>query len=277
MTITDTPPTAIHAIGTGAQTGTARLTAIVDDVQAALAEIIARHRVTYEEYRVATEWLTEAGTQDFEIPLLLDVFLATAVDDASHASAGGTDCNVEGPVYFAGAPRLERPYVLPQRADEPGEKLTFSGTVRLTDGTPVSGAVLDVWQANGLGEYSNLCPDVPEYNLRGKLTTDQEGRYSFGTVVPSQYPIPVAGATGRLLAGLGRSAFRPGHIHFKFDHPAAAPLTTQIYFEGDPHLASDVVGAVKDSLVVTLAHHDDGRGGSRATCSYDFVLSPAAR
>lgn len=263
MTVTDTRRTI--------ETSTnARLSAIVDDVQAALAEIIARHRVTYAEYRAATEWLTEAGTQDFEIPLLLDVFLATAVDDVAHANVGGTECNVEGPVYFAGAPMLTAPYVLPQRADEPGEKLTFAGTVRLTDGTPLAGAVLDVWQANGIGEYSNLSPHVPEYNLRGKLRTDQDGRYEFATVVPSQYPIPVAGATGTLLAGLGRSAFRPGHIHFKFEHPAAAPLTTQIYFEGDPHLHSDVVGAVKDSLVVTLAPCEDG-----ATCSYDFVLSAA--
>lgn len=53
-------------------------------------------------------------------------------------------------------------------------------------------------------------------------------------------------------------------------------MTTQIYFEGDPHLHSDVVGAVKDSLVVSLFHHDDGQGGSRATCSYDFVLTAAS-
>jgi len=65
----------------------------------------------------------------------------------------------------------------------------------------------------------------------------------------------------------------PGHIHFKLSHDAAAPLTTQIYFEGDPYLDSDVAGAVKESLVTKLARHDD-EGRAYATCSYDFVLVP---
>jgi catechol 1,2-dioxygenase len=249
------------------QTAQARLNAIVDDVQGALLDIIAKHRITAEEFRAATMFFAEAGQQHLEIPMMLDVFLAAAVDDVAHATADGTENNVEGPVYIAGAPMLERPFVLPKREDEAGEKLIFSGTVRSTDGTPLAGALLDVWQANGAAEYSQFNPGVPEYNLRGKLTTDDDGRFEFETVVPSAYEIPKAGATGKLLAALGRSAFRPGHIHFKISHEAAAPLTTQIYFEGDPWLDSDVVGAVKASLVTKLT-----QGPSHATCSYDFVL-----
>ena len=249
------------------QTTQARLNAIVDDVQQALLDIIAKHRITAEEFRAATMFFAEAGQQHLEIPMMLDVFLAAAVDDVAHATADGTENNVEGPVYIAGAPMLERPFVLPKREDEAGEKLIFSGTVRSTDGTPLAGALLDVWQANGAAEYSHFNPGVPEYNLRGKLTTDDDGRFEFETVVPSAYEIPKGGATGKLLAALGRSAFRPGHIHFKISHEAASPLTTQIYFEGDPWLDSDVVGAVKSSLVTKLTH-----GPSHATCSYDFVL-----
>ena len=257
------------------QTTKPRLNAIVDDVRGALTEIITRHRVTPEEFRAATEWLTEAGKQDFEIPLLMDVFLSTTVDDVAQAAREGTECNVEGPFYVAGPPKLERPYVLPQRSDEPGEKLVFSGTVRSTDGSALAGATLDVWQANGAGEYSHFNPGVPEYNLRGQLTTDDDGSFQFETVVPSEYEIPMAGATGKLLAALGRSPFRPGHIHFKVSHQDASPLTTQIYFEGEPWLDADVVGAVKASLVTKLAWHDDDRGGSYATCSYHFVLPGA--
>ena len=249
------------------QTTQARLNAIIDDVQGALLVIIAKHRITAEEFRAATMFFAEAGQQHLEIPMMLDVFLAAAVDDVAHATADGTENNVEGPVYIAGAPMLERPFVLPKRGDEAGEKLIFSGTVRSTDGIPLAGALLDVWQANGAAEYSHFNPGVPEYNLRGKLTTDDDGRFEFETVVPSAYEIPKGGATGKLLAALGRSAFRPGHIHFKISHEAAAPLTTQIYFEGDPWLDSDVVGAVKASLVTKLTH-----GPSHATCSYDFVL-----
>lgn len=247
-----------------------RLNAIFEDVQGALLDIITKHRVTPEELRAATQWLTEAGKQDFEIPLMMDVFLGSAVDDLAHAADEGTENNIEGPFHVAGAPELERPYVLPQRGDEPGEKLVFSGTVRSTDGSALAGATLDVWQANGTGEYSHFNPGVPEYNLRGRLTTDDDGGFEFETVVPSAYEIPMAGATGKLLTALGRSAFRPGHIHFKVSHDDAAPLTTQIYFEGEPYIDSDVVGAVKASLITKLAHHDD-----HATCSYDFVLPPS--
>ena len=256
----------------GTQTAAARLTAIVDDVQAALLEILVKHRVTWEEYRLATEWLTTAGTQNFEVPLLLDVFLSTTIDEIAHAGGDGTECNVEGPVYVPGAPVLERPYVLPQRADEPGEKFVFSGVVRRTDGSPLGGAELDIWQASADGAYSHFHPEVPEYNLRGKLTADADGSFQFSTVVPAPYQIPTGGSTGRLFAAMGRSCFRPGHVHFKISHPDATPLTTQLYFEDDPYIDSDVVGAVKASLVTKLERHE---GEPHATCSYDFVLPPA--
>ena len=273
MTLTATPESTASA--TTVPVGNERLNAIVDDLQAALISVIAKHRVTDEEYRAATIWLMNAGTQHLEIPLMLDVFLAQAVDDLNHQITEGTDCNVEGPVYVEGAPELQAPYVLPQRADEPGTRLVFSGTVRGCDGTPLADALLDVWQANGAGEYSHFNPDVPEYNLRGKLRTDADGRFEFATVMPSEYPIPLGGSTGQLLAALGRTGIRPGHIHFKLSHPAVKPLTTQIYFEGDPYLNNDVVGASKPSLVVSPVCGVDADGRPAAACTFDFVL-PAA-
>jgi catechol 1,2-dioxygenase len=252
-----------------------RLNAIFDDLEEALREIIVKHQVTWQEYRLATGWLTEAGVAG-EIADLLDLLVSPAVDDTDHATGEGTASNIEGPVYVADAPMLERPFVLPRREDEPGEKLVFSGTVRSTDGSPLAGAVLDIWQSNGAGEYSHFTAGVPEYNLRGRLTTDDDGCFEFETVVPAPYKVSLAGATRRLFAALGRPCFRPGHIHFKLSHEAAAPLTTQIYFDDDPFIDSDVVGAVKESLVTRLARHDGDEGRPYATCSYDFVL-PAAR
>lgn len=246
-----------------------RLQVIFTDVIDSLLDVIRRHRVTWEEYRAATQWLTEAGNQGYEIPLMLDVFLSPTVDDVNFAAQGGTESNVEGPFYVADAQLLERPYVLPRRDDEPGERLTFSGTVLSTDGSPLAGALLDVWQATADGEYSNFHPGVPEGNLRGRLVTDAAGRFEFETVVPAPYEIPNTGATGSLLAALGRHCFRPGHIHVKVSHPSARALTTQVYFAGDPWIDSDVVGAVKDSLVTQLVRD----GAPEARCSYDFVLA----
>ena len=254
-------------------TTNARVEAIFSDVIAALTGIIEKHRVTWDEYRAATEWLTLAGNQGFELPLMLDVFLSTTVDNVNAAGVG-TESNVEGPFYVPDAPLLERPFVMPKRADEPGGTLLFSGTVRSTDGSPLAGATLDAWQANGAGEYSHFSPGVPEYNLRGRLTTDADGRFEFETVVPEPYEIPKSGATGILLAALGRPAYRPGHIHFLLSHQHARPLTTQIYFEGDPWIDCDVVGAVKAPLITKLERHLGAGGRSFATCSYDFVLAP---
>ena len=258
MTVTDSDTTTVT-----------RLQGVFSDVLDSILDVIRRHQVTWDEYRAATVWLTEAGRQGFEIPLMLDVFLSQTVDDVNFAARGGTESNVEGPFYVPDAQLLERPYVLPMRAGEPGERLVFSGTVRSTDGSPLAGALLDVWQASAAGEYSNFHPTVPEGNLRGRLTTDAAGRFEFETIVPPSYGLPDSGATAQLLEALGRHLIRPGHIHLKLSHPACRPLTTQIYFEGDPYIDSDVVGAVKDSLIVELVRH----GEAETRCSYDFVLS----
>lgn len=255
------------AIETGRKTNN-RLETVFSEVLSSLVEVIRKHKVTWEEYRAATQWLTEAGNQGYEIPLLLDVFLSTTVDDVNFAAHGGTESNAEGPFYVADALTLEPPYVMPQRDDEPGRRLRFSGDVRWTDGSPAAAAVLDIWQATANGEYSHFHPTVPDGNLRGRIRTDAAGQFEFETVVPAPYEIPNTGATGKLLAALGRHCFRPGHIHFKLQHPWARPLTTQVYFEGDPWIDSDVVGAVKDSLVTRLLPDGD----DRVTCSFQFVL-----
>lgn len=260
MTVTNTQPS----------TNT-RLEAIFTDVLESLLDIIRRHRVTWEEYRTATVWLTEAGSQGFEIPLMLDVFLSQTVDDVNFAAQGGTESNVEGPFYVPDSQMLERPYVLPQREGEPGERLVFSGTVRSTDGPPLADALVDVWQASAAGEYSNFHPTVPAGNLRGRFTTDAAGRFELETIVPPSYGIPDTGATAQLLEAMGRHLIRPGHIHVKVSHPTCRPLTTQIYFEGDPYIDCDVVGAVKDSLIVELVR----TGEAETRCSYDFVLTPS--
>lgn len=261
----------------------ARLAEIFHDLLGAVQGVIKKHGVTYEEYRQATGFLMEAGKSDNEIPLLLDIFLSVTVDDVNNPSTGGTETNVEGPYYIPGAPVLDPPYALPSRENEPGDPLFFSGSVRSPDERPLAGTVLDIWQANGEGHYSHFDPSQPQYNLRGKIKTDDQGRFEVRTVVPAPYEIPKEGPTGRLVGALGRTFFRPAHIHVMLSHDGFRPLTTQIYFQDDPWLDSDVVGAVKASLVTKLEKHEDAaelqkRGVGRPffTCSYDLVLQPQA-
>jgi catechol 1,2-dioxygenase len=145
--------------------------------------------------------------------------------------------------------------------------------VRSAAGEPLSGAMLDVWQISADMGYSHFHPGFPEYNLRGRLTTDAEGRFEVRTIVPPPYQVPTDGATGKLLAALGRSPFRPAHLHLKLTAEGHRPLTTQVFFEGDPWFGRDVVtGADKGSLVTRLERD----GGETARCSFDFVLEPVA-
>lgn len=53
-----------------------------------------------------------------------------------------------------------------------------------TDGNPLAGANLDVWQADASGAYSGFMPGPPEGNLRGQVRTRDDGRCEFRTVIP---------------------------------------------------------------------------------------------
>ena len=257
-----------------------RLQNVFNDLVEDLKAFIRRNGLSYEEYHQAVKFLAQVGTAG-EVPLLMDVFLEAVVDEVNFGGRPGTESSLEGPYYLAGAPLLKPPYILPQRENEDGEILFFSGTVRSTEGVPLVGALLDLWQADASGLYSYFNYQEPRNNLRGRFYTDDKGRFEVRTVVPASYPIPTTGPTGSLLKALGRQPFRPAHLHLKLSHKGFEPLTTQLYFEGDPLLDSDVVSAVKASLIATLTKHDSAadleeRGLNRPyfTLVYDFTLRP---
>lgn len=130
-----------------------------------------------------------------------------------------TGSDVEGPFYLDGAPNRKR--LAPE--DEPGDRLVVEGTVYGPDcSTPVSSALLDIWHASADGEYYDASNN---YRLRGRLETDSEGHYRFETIKPGNYPMG--------------GVVRPAHIHFNVSAPDLEPLTTQMYFAGDPHLGPD--------------------------------------
>jgi len=259
--------------------GNERLAYLLDELLDALKGFIREHGVTPEEYRKAVLFLHETG-QIGEIPLMSDVFLETTVDEVAfgdRAAAGSVSC-IEGPYYTEGAPELERPYELPRREGEPGDVLIFRGTVRDEDGTPLADAVLDMWQADANGMYSNIHPDPPRNNLRGRFRTDEDGHFEVRTIVPVPYEIPTEGPTGRLLHVQGKHTMRPAHLHLILTHEGHDKLTTQIFFEGGEYVEDDCVEAVKPQLIAKLERHDPGENGHRGldgpyyTLDYDFVL-----
>ena len=247
-----------------------RLVKIVDALVKDLHEFVLDQRVTEEELRRAMDFLTEVGKND-EMPGLADAFAMTTVaDNVTHeeANRSATPSNIEGPFYLADAPSLSPPYRV-GRPDEVGDPLVFRG--RILDGPsgrPVPTALVDLWQADAVGNYDIQDPGAPAFNLRGRLTA-RDGTFELRTVVPGAYEIPKNGAVGRLLKQIGRHAFRPRHIHFKISADGWQPLTTQIYFAGDQWIESDSIGAAKPGLVAPL----NDREGVLVS-EYTFRLTP---
>lgn len=106
--------------------------------------------------------------------------------------------------------------------------------------------------------------EVSAFHLRGMLVTNEKGRYEIETIVPGRYPTPPN------LPGLEKYAglTRPAHIHFRVMESLHVPLTTQVYFKGDPFIAKDPWARHKQSLAIDLKQDGKLRRGV-----FDIVLA----
>jgi hydroxyquinol 1,2-dioxygenase len=218
--------------------------------------------LTIPEWQAAIDFLTRTGHKSDderqEFILLSDVLgLSMLTETISNRKFGvATESTVLGPFHVVESPVR----ALGDNIDlvGTGEPCVVTGRVTSTDGSPLPGATLDVWQANDQGFYDVQQPDVqPRTNGRGLFTTDADGRFWFRTVTPSFYPIPTDGPVGELLLATGRHAFRPAHIHFIVAAPGHRELTTHIFVAGSRYIESDTVFAVKKSLVVDFTEVGD--------------------
>ena len=132
-----------------------------------------------------------------------------------------------------------------------GEVIEVLGQVLDARCRPLVGRVVEVWQANAHGVYdhprdrSRGRPKDPNFQGYARLRTDDNGHYRFLTIVPGAYP-----ATA--------SWTRPPHIHFKVHPPSGRPLTTQVYFSGDPlnakdHILGRLSPAQRESVMVDFS------------------------
>ena len=145
---------------------------------------------------------------------------------------------VEGPYYYDSS--LLRSSIAEGRE---GERLRLGLTVGGMLGMngsrcfALSGAVVDIWQTDAAGLYSNVGGDLQTVDtsgqqfLRGHQITDEKGYVEFDTIVPGWEVIAVGSGVGA----------RTTHIHVKVYHGRDV-LTAQLYFP-DPlldHLFADV-------------------------------------
>ncbi len=265
----------------------ARVAAVSADVVAAVHSVLERHGVSEAEWRATLRFLTEVGRHD-EFVLLSDVTRTSVLIDAithGHEESTATASDVEGPLYREDSPWREAPVRIYDDYEGmgEGEVLFIAGRVTSSDGTPLPDAVIDVWQTGPDGGYDLWDSRQPDYNFRGRFGVDASGAYEFQTMVPRPYTVPTDGPVGRYLEAVGQHPWRPAHIHFKVAAVGHAPLTTQLFFPGDPYLGNDTIGAVKPALVRPLTRHEDAEAIAErslerpfSTCGFDIALRPAA-
>jgi protocatechuate 3,4-dioxygenase beta subunit len=180
-----------------------------------------------------------AQTQEPELPL---------TPHCGEADAA-TIAQTEGPFFRAGSPG---------RADlvEPGSKarqVELTGFVLTRGCHPVARAVVDLWHADENGAYDNK-----GYRYRGRVYTDEKGRYRIRTIVPALYP--------------GRTR----HYHANVAAGGKLILTTQLYFPNEPGNRRD--GLYRKELLMQVADSGaakgakDGAKDSTMAARFDFII-----
>ena len=268
-----------------ANTPNPRLKQVMTSLIIHLHTFIREVELSQEEWALGIQFLTRAGQicdeKRQEFILLSDITgTSMLVDAINHRlPEGATESTVFGPFYREGAPELPMGATISQ--DGRGEPAVVTGQVRSTNGTPIAGALLDVWETDENGLYEQQDPEQPDMNLRGKFRTDHEGRYFFVGIKPVSYAIPDDGPIGQLLRALSRHPFRPAHIHLLVSADGFMSVTTHLFVKGDPYLDSDAVFGTKDSLVVDFIRHTSEEEAARYhvtapfyTVHFDFVLKP---
>jgi catechol 1,2-dioxygenase len=273
----------LAAIGPARDTRTGEVVAAVIRHAHDLAREV---RLTPRELLAAADFLRRCGeisdAARHEYVLLADVLGLTMVVDteAADVADGALETSVLGPFYRAGAP-WEANGASISRGSDDGEPAHIHGRVLAAQGTPVSGAVLDVWGTNRHGRYENVDPSQPDYNLRGRFRSAADGSYDLWTVKPVSYPIPSDGPVGELLTVLGRHNMRPAHFHVIASADGYRTIVTELFTDDDPYVHSDAVFGVKPSLVVHYDRADSpdalraaGRAEPYWDLRYDFILTP---
>jgi hydroxyquinol 1,2-dioxygenase len=263
-----------------------RLKDVMQSLVKHLHAFIRDVRLTEPEWNNAIEFLTAVGhiTDDRrqEFILLSDVLGASMqtinVNNAAYKDA--TEATVFGPFFVDDAPEI--PVGGDIAGGARGEPCWVEGSVRDTDGNPVPGARIEVWEADEDGFYDVQYTD-DRVSGRAHLFSDENGKYSFWGLTPTPYPIPHDGPVGKMLESVGRSPMRASHLHFMVTSPHLRSLVTHIFVEGDDLLKYDTVFGVKQSLIKDFRKQSpetqtpDGRmldGQTWSKVRFDIVLAP---
>jgi catechol 1,2-dioxygenase len=268
------------------QTRSPRLREILVSLVRHLHGFVRDVRLTEAEFREATAILNEMGklTSDTHNEMVLmagSLGVSSLVCLLNNGDNGTTETSQSllGPFWRLNSPRVENGGSI-VRSETPGPALFATMRVRDQTGRPVAGAEVDVWHSSTVGLYENQDPDQADMNLRGKFTTDADGRFWFRSIKPAGYPIPTDGVVGRLLKAQDRHPYRPAHVHALVFKQGFNVLTSQVYDDDDPNLETDTQFGVTRALVGRFERHarphpsEPGIETPWYTLDYVFTLEP---
>lgn len=142
-----------------------------------------------------------------------------------------------------------------------GEVTHLSGQVFHENGSPARNVVVEIWQVDNKGVYlhsgdrKNGKPD-PNFQGYGRFLTDQQGRYYFRTIKPSDY------------------GPRTAHIHYAVNRGDQRILTTQCYVDGNAKNKTDrILNNTKagESLIVPFQKIPDSPSGE-LSAKFNLVI-----
>jgi catechol 1,2-dioxygenase len=245
------------------QTRDPRLREIMVSLVKHLHGFIREVRLTEDEFREATALLNEIGqlasdTHNEFVLMSGSLGVSTLVCLLNNGDKGQTETSQSllGPFWRLNSPRVENGGTI-IRSDTPGTPLFVSARVEDRDGNPIAGAEVDVWHASPVGLYENQDPDQADMNLRGKFTTDVDGRFWFWSVKMVGYPIPTDTVVGRLLQVQGRHPYRPAHLHALIFKEGYKTLISQVFDPSCRWIDSDVQFGVTRALTGDFVEHTE--------------------
>jgi protocatechuate 3,4-dioxygenase, alpha subunit len=158
------------------------------------------------------------------------------------------------------------------RPDAPealGQVIEIEGQVRQEDAAPVSGCLIELWQANAAGRYAHPAdrsdrPLDPKFRGFGRALTDPDGRYRFRTIKPGAVPFE------------GNRWQAPHILVSLFAAGLLRRLVTRLYFEDEPANETDpILATIADPLAraTLIARRDQAARSPRYV--FDIVLRGA--
>jgi catechol 1,2-dioxygenase len=258
------------------------MTSLVKHLHAFVREV----RLTEAEFREAAAILNEMGqltsdTHNETVLMAGSLGISSLVCLINNGNNGNSETSQSllGPFWRLNSPPVANGGTI-MRSNTPGDPLLVTARVVDQPGRPIIRAEVDVWHASPVGLYENQDCSQADMNLRGKFTTDDDGRFWFRTVKMVGYPIPTNGVVGRLLRAQGRHPFRPAHLHALIVKPGYKVLISQVYDPKDPHISTDVQFGVTKALMGDYVRHDEAHPSDPAVTTpwysldYTYVMEP---